>query len=95
VIKIDNPNVKNQFKHRLARIEGQLRGVQKMVDENRDCKDILQQLIALRGALQSASLTFLQDVAQDCALNLEKLDNPQAQYEQMMALIQLLGKATQ
>jgi DNA-binding FrmR family transcriptional regulator len=95
MLKINNPDVKNQLNHRLARIEGQLRGVQKMVDEERNCKDILQQLIAVRGALQSASLTFLQDVAQDCALNQEKLDNPQAQYEQMMALIQLLGKATQ
>jgi DNA-binding FrmR family transcriptional regulator len=95
MIKIENPHIKNQFKHRLARIEGQVRGVQKMVDEERDCKDILQQLIAVRGALQSASLTFLQDVAQDCALNQEKLDNPKAQYDQMMALIQLLGKATQ
>jgi len=95
MLKIDNPDVKSQFKHRLARIEGQLRGVQKMVDEERDCKDILQQLIALRGALQSASLTFLQDVAQDCALNLEKTDDLKAQYDQMMELIQLMGKATQ
>lgn len=95
MLKINNPDVKNQFKHRLARIEGQVRGVQKMVDEERNCKDILQQLIALRGALQSASLTFLQDVAQDCAVNQEKLANPKAQYDQMMELIQLLGKAPQ
>lgn len=95
MIKIENPDVKNQFKHRLARIEGQLRGVQKMVDDGRDCKDILQQLMAVRAALQSASLTFIQDVAQDCALNQENTDNPKAQYDQMMELIQLLGKVSQ
>jgi DNA-binding FrmR family transcriptional regulator len=95
MIKLDNPDVKKQFKHRLARIEGQLRGVQKMIDDNRDCKEILQQLIALRGALQSASLIFIQDVAQDCALNQRKTDEPKAQYDQMMELIQLLGKVSQ
>lgn len=95
MIKVDNPDVKNQFKNRLARIEGQLRGVQKMVDDERDCKDILQQLIALRSALQAASLTFIKDVAHDCALNTEISNNPTAQYEQMMELIQLLGKVTQ
>ena len=95
MITIENSDVKNQFKNRLARIEGQLRGVQKMVEDERDCKDILQQLTAIRSALQSASLSFIQDVAQDCALNLETSKDPKAQYDQVMELIQLLGKVSQ
>ena len=95
MLKINNPDVKNQFNNRLARIEGQLRGVQKMIEDERDCKDILQQLMAIRAALQSASLIFIQDVAQDCALNQGKTDDPKAQYDQMMELIQLLGKVSQ
>ena len=95
MITTENPDVRNQFKNRLARIEGQLRGVQKMVEDERDCKDILQQLIAVRAALQSASLTFIRDVAQDCALNLETSNDPKTQYDQVMELIQLLGKVSQ
>ncbi len=66
IIKTENPEVKEQINKRLSRIEGQLRGVQKMIDENRDCREILQQLIAIRSAVQSASLNFMQDVASDC-----------------------------
>jgi len=95
MIKINNPDMKNQFNNRLARIEGQLRGVQKMIEDERDCKDILQQLVAIRAALQSASLTFIQDVAQDCAFNSKTSNIPKAQYDQMMELIQLMGKVSQ
>jgi len=95
MITIENPEIKNQFNNRLARIEGQLRGVQRMISDERDCKDILQQLVAIRAALQSASLTFIQDVAHDCAFNSTPSDMPKAQYNQMMELIQLMGKVTQ
>jgi DNA-binding FrmR family transcriptional regulator len=68
-IKTENPEVKEQINKRLSRIEGQIRGVQRMIDENRDCRDILQQLIAIRSAVQAASLNFMQDVASDCLMN--------------------------
>jgi CsoR family transcriptional regulator, copper-sensing transcriptional repressor len=72
MLKIENPEVKSQVMHRLARVEGQLRGVQKMIADERDCKDIVQQLIAIRSAVQSASLSFMQDVASECLVNLEQ-----------------------
>ncbi len=41
-----------QIKARLARIEGQVRGIQKMIDEGRPCDDILTQVLAARTALE-------------------------------------------
>jgi len=94
MIKTNNPEVKAKVKNRLSRIEGQLRGVQKMIDADRDCKEILQQLIAIRAAIQSASLNFMQDVASDCLLNPEPTENPKTQQALLADLIQMLGKVT-
>ena len=45
-----SPELKTELSHRLRRIEGQVRGVQRMVDEDRDCPEILQQMTAIRSA---------------------------------------------
>jgi len=88
---VDNPMVKDELTHRLNRIEGQVRGIQKMIDEERDCREILQQFAALRSAVQSASLTFIREAASDCVLNLEKTD-PAGRISLIGDLVELLGK---
>ena len=95
MIHIRNPQVKTQAIQRLARIEGQLRGVQNMIAEDRDCKDVVQQLIAIRSAVQSASLNFVQNVASECLLNPDEQNDPQAQQAIMVDLIKLLGKLSE
>lgn len=45
---------------RLRRIEGQAHGTQRMIEQGRDCEDILCELAALRSATQAASLTLLE-----------------------------------
>ncbi len=92
MIQTKNPEVKAQIRNRLSRIEGQLRGVQKMIDEDRDCKAIIQQLIAIRAGIHSASIKFMQDVANDCLLNTQDPINPEMQKIQVADLIQILGK---
>ena len=95
MLKIENPAVKSQVMHRLARVEGQLRGVQKMIADERDCKDIIQQLIAIRSAVQSASLSFMQNVASECLVNFNSQDDPDSQRAAMADLIKLLGKLSE
>ena len=51
---------------RLRRIEGQVRGLQRMVDENRYCIDILTQVNATRAALASVGLVLLRDHTEHC-----------------------------
>ena len=94
MITTQNPEVKNQINRRLSRIEGQLRGVQKMIDEDRDCRDIVQQLVAIRSAVQAASLSFMVDIASDCLMNPDTVDDPTAQRALMSDLIKLMGKVS-
>lgn len=94
MIQAKNPEVKSQFKNRLSRLEGQLRGVQRMIDEDRDCKSIIQQMIAIRAGVHAASIKFMQDVASDCLLTLDQDENPESQKALMSDLIQMLGKLT-
>jgi CsoR family transcriptional regulator, copper-sensing transcriptional repressor len=70
-MRIDNLNAKEKLIQRLRRIEGQVRGVQGMVSEERDCQEILQQLSAIRSAVQATSRTFLQEYAAVCLIEME------------------------
>lgn len=60
------PEVKNELTVRLRRIEGQVRGVLRMVEEDRDCGEILQQINAIRGALHQAGLVTARAYATRC-----------------------------
>ena len=51
---------------RLRRIEGQVRGIQKMVDEDRYCIDVLTQVNAARAALETVALQLLADHTEHC-----------------------------
>lgn len=71
-MKLKNPEAKEKLIQRLHRLEGQVRGVENMLDEERDCLEILQQLSAIRSAVQSASRIFLQEYATACLLEIEE-----------------------
>ena len=59
------PN-KDDYLRRLRRIEGQVRGLQKMVDEDKYCIDILTQVSAATKALQSVALGLMEDHLEHC-----------------------------
>ena len=59
---------KPQVQTRLRRIEGQIRGVQKMVDEDRYCIDVLTQVGAIKAALDAVALVLLQDHTEHCVV---------------------------
>jgi DNA-binding FrmR family transcriptional regulator len=71
-MKIQNPEAKEKLVQRLKRIEGQVRGVQSMLDEERDCRDIMQQLAAIHSAVQGASRVFLQEYAATCLAEMDE-----------------------
>lgn len=50
----------------LARIEGQIRGIRKMLDTERDCQEVVQQLIAVRNSLSSVGNLIIQDRLKLC-----------------------------
>jgi DNA-binding FrmR family transcriptional regulator len=57
---------KQQIESRLSRIEGQVRGLRKMVDEDRYCIDVLTQVSAVQSALESVALLLLRDHTEHC-----------------------------
>ena len=71
-MKIQNLETKEDLVRRLKRIEGQVRGVQTMLNEERDCQEIMQQLTAVHAAVQSTSRIFLQDYATACLMEMDK-----------------------
>jgi DNA-binding FrmR family transcriptional regulator len=60
------PNVRQDAAKRLAKISGQVTGVQRMLDEERYCVDILTQVSALRAALDQFGVLMLSTHLEDC-----------------------------
>ena len=60
---------KEQLLKRLKRVEGQVRGVEKMVDEDRYCIDVLTQISAIQAALDKVALGLMDDHARHCVVD--------------------------
>ena len=59
---------KDQLTKRLRRIEGQVRGIAKMVDEDRYCIDVLQQISAVKAAIDKVAVGVLEDHVRHCMI---------------------------
>ena len=59
---------RDQVQARLKRVEGQIRGLRKMVDEDRYCIDVLTQVSAVKAALDAVALLLLQDHTEHCVV---------------------------
>lgn len=57
---------KDDLRKRLARIEGQIRGLQRMIDEDAYCIDVLTQISSASSALRSVALTMMDDHLSHC-----------------------------
>nr|MBN1228540.1 metal-sensitive transcriptional regulator [Anaerolineae bacterium] len=68
---IQSEETRESIANRMKRIEGQVRGIQRMLDEHRDCRDIIQQLAAIRSAVQQAGLAVMREYAGQCLGNPE------------------------
>ena len=77
---------KDQLVKRLRRIEGQVRGLQGMVDDDRYCIDVLTQISAVQAALDKVALGLLDDHAHHCVLGAAE-DERDAKTEEMMAAV--------
>lgn len=69
---------KNQYLQRMKRIEGQARGIAKMIDDEKYCIDILTQISALTRALQGVATGLLDDHLKHCVLDAAKLSDEAA-----------------
>lgn len=98
-MKIKNLDTKNKLIKRLRRIEGQVRGIQTMLEEERDCREIMQQLSAASSAIKSTSRAFFHDYGTICLTEMDgeivsgKKSDQKARNEKMLQeMIALLDK---
>ena len=81
---------KSKYFTRLKRSEGQLRGIQKMMEEDRDCVDIITQLTAVRSSVDRIIELMITENLTTC-IN-QPLDDPEAQKERLEKAVQYLIK---
>jgi len=62
---------KDDYQRRLSRIEGQIRGIQRMIDEDTYCIDVLTQISAATSALRSVALGVLDEHVRHCVAHAE------------------------
>lgn len=83
------PEVKRSVLNRLRRIEGQVRGLQKMVDEERYCADVLTQVSSVQEALRSVGRELLENHLRHCttaALRSGDQAEAEAMYQELLEL---------
>jgi DNA-binding FrmR family transcriptional regulator len=83
---------KPKLLNRLNRIEGQVRGVSRMVEEDRYCIDILTQMRALKAALGKVESELLRTHLEHCVTGAMAGDDPEERRQKAQELIELLDR---
>ncbi len=83
---------KAQLLKRLKRIEGQVRGIEGMVEDERYCIDVLTQISAVQAALDKVALGLLDDHARHCVMGASEADQPDMTDELMAAVGRLMRR---
>lgn len=78
---------------RLKRIEGQARGLAKMVEEERYCIDILQQIASLRAAADAVARTLLRDHIQGCLLEAAGTGSEQEKIDEVVEVVRRYSRS--
>ena len=85
-----DPALKESNQKRLRRIEGQVRGLQKMVEEDRYCADIITQVASVQEALRGVARNLMKNHLHHCAaraLRSNKPEETEAMYNELLELI--------
>ncbi len=83
---------KDALVKRLHRIEGQVRGIERMVEDDRYCIDVLTQIGAAQAALDKVALGLLDDHARHCVIGAEAGDKDGMTEELMAAVARLMRR---
>ncbi|MCA0173504.1 metal-sensing transcriptional repressor [Bacillus hwajinpoensis] len=81
----------NEMKNRLKRVEGQIRGVLRMIEEEKDCKDVITQLSASRTAIDRTIGLIVGSNLEECIR--EQLDKGESTEDVVKEAVQLLVKS--
>lgn len=84
-----DPEIKDRSLKRLRRIEGQVRGIHKMIDEDRYCADILTQISSVQEALRAVGRELMRNHLKHCAASAIRSgeENAEKMYDELIELI--------
>ncbi len=86
---------REQVLRRLARMEGQVRGVARMIERDDDCLDVLQQTAALRAAVDSVTMLLMEDHVQGCVNSAVESGNADSVTDEVMDVVRRgMGRPT-
>lgn len=77
---------------RLRKIEGQIRGIERMIEEGRDCLDVLTQIAAVRAAADALSVELREEAALGCLQHLGDFASPAQAIEQAVHFLVHAGR---
>jgi DNA-binding FrmR family transcriptional regulator len=83
---------KEQLLERLRRVKGQVGGIERMIEDDRYCIDILTQISAVQGALDKVALGLLDDHAKTCIVQTAGSERPERAGELMAAVGRLMRR---
>ena len=83
---------KKEIVTRLSRIEGQVRGIARMVEEDRYCIDVLTQMQAIKSALKRVEDEILKQHADNCVADAIESGDARAQRTKFSELVELFGR---
>jgi len=87
-----DPKIKEANQKRLRRIEGQIRGLQKMVEEDRYCADVIVQIASVQEALRGVARNLMKNHMRHCAAKAiasGKKEEKEAMYAELLGLMEL------
>ncbi|HWH15802.1 MAG TPA: metal-sensitive transcriptional regulator [Miltoncostaeaceae bacterium] len=83
---------KDAVRKRLRRVEGQVRGIAGMVEDDRYCIDVLQQIAAAQAALDKVALALVDDHVRHCMMGADAATQDAKRAELMLALARMVGR---
>ncbi|MEO8029802.1 MAG: metal-sensitive transcriptional regulator [Gemmatimonadota bacterium] len=89
-----DPEIKRTVQNRLRRIEGQIRGLERMVEEERYCSDVITQVASVQEALRGVSRALLQNHLRHCAAAALQSGDPDRQQAMVEELVGLMDRGS-
>jgi len=90
-MQVQSTAVNEDLQKRLRRIEGQVRGIQRMVADARNCREIVQQLNAAESALKNATHQFMRAYAKECLMQTDEM-GPLERNQAIDEIVNLMAK---
>jgi DNA-binding FrmR family transcriptional regulator len=92
-MKLENEETKIRLAQRLRRVGGQVRGIETMIQEGRDCREIVQQLSAVQAALHGFGREFFEEYAVECLIEKEsEMVDRSAREKALRELVAMINK---